>query len=148
MSDHVLFLGENMKINDLKNREDLAKFLGIELKKLTYVLYKRKVENFYDTFSIPKKNGEDRIINAPKDNLKYILKILERKLSEIYNENYSENRFDNIAQAFRKNKSFIINASKHRNKKYLINIDLKDFFDNFHFGRVMGFFKKDKLFGY
>lgn len=135
-----------MKINDLKNRDDLAKFLKIELKKLTYILYKKKVENFYETFSIPKKNGEERIINAPKDNLKYILKILERKLNEIYNENYCKNRFDNIAQAFRKKKSFITNALLHRNKKYVINIDLKNFFDSFHFGRVKGFFEKDKLF--
>lgn len=135
-----------MKINDLKNRDDLAKFLKIELKNLTYILYKKKVENFYETFSIPKKNGEERIINAPKDNLKYILKILERKLNKIYNENYCKNRFDNIAQAFRKKKSFITNASLHRNKKYVINIDLKDFFDSFHFGRVKGFFEKDKLF--
>ena len=39
-----------MKINDLKNRDDLAKFLKIELKNLTYILYKKKVENFYETF--------------------------------------------------------------------------------------------------
>lgn len=47
-----------MKINDLKNRDDLAKFLKIELKNLTYILYKKKVENFYATFTIPKKNGK------------------------------------------------------------------------------------------
>ncbi|MCB5100749.1 reverse transcriptase family protein, partial [Streptococcus mutans] len=32
------------------------------------------------------------------------------------------------------------------NKKYLLNIDLKDYFDSFNFGRVRGFFVKDKDF--
>ena len=34
----------------------------------------------------------------------------------------------------------------HRNKKYILNIDLKDFFDSFNFGRVRGFFIKDRDF--
>lgn len=34
----------------------------------------------------------------------------------------------------------------HRNKKYILNIDLKNFFDSFNFGRVRGFFIKDRDF--
>ena len=49
-----------------------------------------------------------------------------------------------LSHAFEKNKSIITNAQVHRNKKYLLNIDLKDYFDSFNFGRVRGFFIKDK----
>lgn len=38
-----------------KAREEVAKLVGIELKKLTYVLYKEKIKNLYKTFEIPKK---------------------------------------------------------------------------------------------
>lgn len=51
-----------------------------------------------------------------------------------------------LSHAFEKNKSIITNAQVHRNKKYLLNIDLKDYFDSFNFGRVRGFFVKDKDF--
>lgn len=40
-----------------KAREEVAKLLGIELKELTYLLYKEKVENLYNTFEIPKKTA-------------------------------------------------------------------------------------------
>lgn len=43
-------------MNDYKKaRETVAKLVGIELKELTYVLYKEKVNNLYKTFKIPKK---------------------------------------------------------------------------------------------
>src|SRR5699024_7070708 len=43
-------------------------------------------------------------------------------------------------------KSIITNARIHRNKRLVVNIDLKDFFPSFHFGRVRGFFEKNKYF--
>lgn len=52
----------------------------------------------------------------------------------------------NISHAFQKEKSFITNAKIHRNKRFIINIDLENFFDSFHFGRVRGYFLKDRSF--
>lgn len=43
-----------------------------------------------------------------------------------------------------KGKSFITNAQIHRNKRFVINVDLENFFDSFHFGRVRGYFMKNK----
>lgn len=71
---------------------------------------------------------------------------MSREISILYEKSYKEKKSNNIAQAFRKEKSFITNAFIHRNRKYIINLDLKDFFNTFHFGRVKGFFSKDKLF--
>ena len=133
-----------MKINEIKNKKDLAKFLNVKYRTLTYVLYGEKIESFYTTFEIPKKNGDKRTIHAPNSILRTILKKLERKLNILYEETYSKE--NNVVQAFVKGKSFISNAEKHRNKKFLINIDLENFFDSFHFGRVKGFFEKDRLF--
>ena len=52
----------------------------------------------------------------------------------------------NISHAFEKRKSIITNARIHRNKRYVINLDLENFFDSFHFGRVLGYFEKNKNF--
>ena len=45
-----------------------------------------------------------------------------------------------------KNKSIYTNAAIHRNKRFVLNMDLQNFFDSFHFGRVRGFFIKNRNF--
>ena len=40
----------------------------------------------------------------------------------------------------------ITNAKIHRNKRIIVNVDLSDFFDSIHIGRVCGFFEKNKHF--
>lgn len=49
----------------------------------------------------------------------------------------------NISHAFEKEKSIITNAKIHRNKRFVLNLDLENFFDSFHFGRVQGYFEKN-----
>lgn len=57
-----------------------------------------------------------------------------------------QNRHPNISHGFQKGKNIITNASVHRNKRYVLNLDLEDFFDSFHFGRIQGFFEKNRDF--
>lgn len=52
----------------------------------------------------------------------------------------------NISHAFESNKSIITNARIHRNKYLILNLDLEHFFETFHFGRVSGFFEKNRDF--
>ena len=150
MSNHTHFLlGDNFmyKINNIKTKEDLAGLLDIHIKKLTYILYVKKVDNMYTSFGIPKKNGGERQINAPEKPLKFIQKRLADILSDYRKNIYDREKINNkISHAFEKEKSFITNAKVHRNKRYVLNFDLKDFFDCFHFGRVKGYFEKNKYF--
>lgn len=55
-------------------RKKVASWIKVNQKELVYVLYGKKVDYFYKSFSIPKKNGESRVIYAPKDELKIIQK--------------------------------------------------------------------------
>lgn len=133
--------------NDIKTRNDLADFLKISRQKLTYILYVKTTASYYTTFSIPKKNGEIRIIHAPSSDLKSI----QQKLSNVLYEHQKflctkNNIKSNVSHAFEKSKNIITNARIHRNKCFLLNLDLKDFFDSFHFGRVSGFFEKNNSF--
>lgn len=150
MSNHTQFFCFTMN-NFKEERKKLAKELKISNKVLSYVLYIQKIENSYKEFIIPKKNGKDRIIHAPEDNLKYIQRKLGEYLIDIHNK-YIKDKEDkkvklNISHGFVKGNSIFTNAKIHRNKRYVLNVDILDFFPSFHFGRVRGYFEKSKEFG-
>ena len=136
-----------MNFNEIKTRNELADFLGIKRSTLSYVLYKKKTENCYISFEIPKKSGGERKIDAPVGTLKSIQEKLTNKLYCYQKKIWDENKIiPKVSNAFEKGKNIITNAEIHRNKRFVLNIDLKDFFHSFHFGRIRGFFLKNKHF--
>lgn len=135
------------KFCDITTRNELADFLRIPRKKLTHILYVEKPDWCYITFEIPKKNNGTRTINAPLDDLKEIQKKLAIVLSSYQKTIWTENKIHSkISHGFEKGKGIITNAEAHRNKRYLLNVDLENFFDSFHFGRVCGYFEKNRYF--
>lgn len=134
-------------ICDVSNRNELAAFLGIKKRILTFLLYVQKVESYYYTFDIAKKNGGTRKICASNGILKKIQKRLANELAE-HQKNILESKGikRNISHAFEKNKNIITNARIHKNKRFVMNLDLEDFFNSFHFGRVLGYFEKNDYF--
>ena len=134
-------------IKDISTRDELAELLHIRLRPLTYVLYVAKPDSYYRTFYIPKKNGDLREIQAPYGELKYIQEKLMVELINYQEYLYKTHGIKtNIAHAFIKKKSIITNAIIHKNKRFVVNIDLKDFFHTIHFGRVKGFFEKNSFY--
>lgn len=135
------------KLNEINNRSDFANLINVPIQKLTFILYKKKVENLYSSFSIPKKSGGYRRIYSPHEDLLDIQKKIARLLATQKNVFQEENRIKlNISHGFEKNKSIITNAKIHRNKRFVFNVDLENFFESFHFGRVKGYFEKNKNF--
>lgn len=132
-----------MKITDLKNRSDLADFLNIKKSTLSYILYIKPKETLYSTFEVPKKNGGNRLISSPCDELKYIQKRLAVKLTD-YRCTISKN--NKISHGFEKERSIMTNSASHIRKKFVLNVDLKNYFESFNFGRVRGYFYKNKNF--
>lgn len=131
----------------LKDRSDLADLLDIPLQQFTYLLYRRKPENCYTTFEIPKKSGDMRRISAPTHELSSVQTKLAEELSKRQKEIWEErNIHANISHAFEKGKGIITNARVHRNKRFVLNLDLENFFGSIHFGRVRGFFINNRDF--
>lgn len=126
-SDEVLI----EKFKNLKSRIDVAGLLEIDDKSLRFFLFAEHKESLYKTFYIPKKNGDKRLISAPNKKLKKIQEKLAYILNLIYNPKI-------CAYGFVRNKSVVDNAKRHIKKQDILNIDLKDFFTQFHFGRVRG----------
>lgn len=134
-----------LSFKNIQTRDELAFLLRMPIKKLTHLLYIKKPENSYIQFEIPKRSGGVRQICAPDDDLKAIQKVLANKLLRHRNEYWKERGITpNISHAFEPKKGIITNAYIHRNKRFVLNIDLKDFFDSIHFGRVQGYFQKNE----
>ncbi|MDB2373174.1 retron Ec67 family RNA-directed DNA polymerase/endonuclease [Psychrosphaera haliotis] len=58
----------------------------------------------------------------------------------------SEIKQPSLSHGFVRQRSIITNAMMHLGKKNVLNIDLENFFDSFNFGRVRGFFIKNRNF--
>lgn len=123
------------KFKNLRTRSDIASILGMSDKSLRFFLYGRNADKVYHEFAISKKNGGVRKINAPDKSLKMI----QRKLADILNCVY---RVKPAAHGFVLNKNVITNANKHKQRMYVLNIDLETFFGQIHFGRIQGMLMK------
>lgn len=126
--------------------DDLAAILGYKPSALAYIVYKLKDEEKYKKFKIPKRSGGEREICAPQDQLKALQRRLANVLYACRREIESETERRPLSHGFRKDLSIITNARRHKRRRYVLNLDLKDFFPTFNFGRVRGFFISNNAF--
>jgi RNA-directed DNA polymerase len=112
---------------------DVAMLLDVSYDRLIYHIYGVSKERKYVEFSIRKRSGKLRTIAAPAT----ALKILQRKLSQVIYSIYDPKA---AVHGFTPSRSILTNAQQHLRKKFVLNIDLQDFFGSIHFGRVRGIF--------
>jgi RNA-directed DNA polymerase len=114
---------------------------------LSFIVYQIPKAAKYTTFDIRKKDGGQRRIDAPIPMLKALQKRLAGILYECLHElEESDKRKNDLSHAFRKNRSIITNAKAHRSRRYVLNLDLQNFFPSLNFGRVRGFFLNNNHF--
>lgn len=111
---------------------DVANILEVPVGQLLYILYENKKN--YKEFEIQKKNGSIRQINAPQGGLA----ILQERAKTIIEYFYRPKK---SAHGFIKGKGIYSNATNHTKKKYVVNVDLEDYFGTITFARVYGIFK-------
>ncbi len=116
-----------------ETEEDVARALGISLKELWFFAIHRERERqpHYVTFAIPKRSGGTRLIMAPKRRLKSI----QRRLLDLLVEKLPVSAH---AHAFRRGRSIRTGAEVHVGKRFVLKLDLKDFFPSVTFARVRG----------
>ena len=105
------------KLTNVESKDDFARLLGFSNSRfMNYVLYVLRTEELYETFTIPKKSGGERTINAPKKELKILQKKLANLLWDCYIEDLESEskvknkKIPNLSHAYEKNKSIITNA--------------------------------------
>jgi RNA-directed DNA polymerase len=128
-------------------RRGLAKLLGFKLSTFAYILFQQRTAPRYRIFQIPKRKGGTRTIKAPDD----ALKLLQRRLSDLLQDcvaeiNEAKKLKDKIAHGFKRDRSINTNARQHRKRRFVFNVDLEEFFPSINFGRVRGYFMRDRSF--
>jgi hypothetical protein len=126
---------------------DVANLLDFKPKAVSYILYKQPADKKYRSFQIPKRSGGSRTIKAPLDSLR----LLQRRLSDLLQDcmdeiNAARQLQDRTAHGFKRKRSIISNARQHRHRRWVLNIDLEEYFPSINFGRVRGFFLKNRDF--
>ena len=112
--------------------------LQVSSEQVKYLLYGLPASARYTEFSVGKKGGGQRTIMAPRTDLK----IIQKRLAELLYEHTTPR---NAAHGFCLNKSIVTNAKCHVRRRYVFNVDLKDFFPSINFGRVRGLFLSDSF---
>lgn len=134
------------RLREAASVNDLARILAVKVSWLTYVVYKLPPDQKYTTFTIPKKSGGEREINAPTGSLKQIQGRLAGVLYDCRRQLDEESKKGVLSHGFREGYSIITNAIPHQKRRYVLNLDLQDFFPTFNFGRVRGYFLKNRDF--
>jgi RNA-directed DNA polymerase len=120
-------------IQSMTSRRDVAERLGVSLQTLTWLLYRNGTEGYYRTWRISKKSGGVREIRAPRSTLYRI----QSGLSQVLQDAYAPKP---AAHGFVRGRSVVTNATAHVARRYVLNVDIKDFFPSINFGRVRGLF--------
>lgn len=110
------------------------KTVHLKVNVLTYYAYILKQGEGYTDFEIAKKSGGTRKISTPK----YVLKLIQKCLLELLSVIYRPHK---AAHGFVLGKNVASNASIHVGKKFIYNIDIKNFFPSTPFHKIKFLFK-------
>ena len=121
-------------LQSLSSRADVATQLGVTWQQLAWILFKHGKVGYYRTWTIKKKRGEGtREIRAPQPALWRVQKALLPVLQDAYKPR-------SAAHAYVPGRNVRTNAEDHVGSRYVLNVDLVDFFPSINFGRVRGLF--------
>lgn len=114
---------------ELASEASLLAYLGLGAKELKKIWWYRS--RMYHRFSIAKGAGKTRIITAPDRRLKF----LQGKLAQLLNQLYLVR---NPVHGFVPARSVKTNAEAHGRRRFIVNLDLQDFFPTITENRVRG----------
>jgi len=135
------------KLQAATTRADLAALLGYQLKTFAFIVYQIPDAAKYTEFETPKRSGGMRKISAPVPRLKALQKRLATLLYDYLDElEMGRPPRRTLSHGFVRKRSIITNAHAHRGRRYVLNIDLEDFFPSINLGRIRGVLMKDKRF--
>lgn len=149
MTEHKI--NQIEKIQKFSDISSFAKYIGYNKRSLLSIAYGQDEKTKYSSFEIPKKTGGTRKILVPNPKLKQVQRRIADILQRCYNDSeqsyYKDNKIKpkySLSHGFKQNHSIVTNARRHRKKRFVLNLDLKDFFPSIHFGRINGFLIKNK----
>lgn len=119
----VLFAGRGHGIDELARR------LGMDITTLQAVPVR------YQVFTVPKRSGGMRTINAPEKELKKLQRNLLRRV-------FARWRTHDAVHGFARGRCILTNAQPHAGKAVVVRMDIRDFFPATTAARVTEFFRQ------
>ncbi len=113
--------------------QDVAFALRLDPGRFFYVVQNSENGSYYKQFQIPKRKGGMRDIAKPVRGLA----LAQDRFAEILSRIYEPKQF---VKGYVKGQSFLTNAKYHERQKWILNLDIKDFFPSIGFARVRGLF--------
>lgn len=121
---YLRFLAERLK--NVRKPQELANALNMKLPRLESIIAGRS----YSVFSVPKRDGSLRLIEDPSPTLKMVQRLLNDMLQALYYFERPEpvygfvvNPADDVSP-----RHIVSHAERHVGCRWLLNIDLDDFF--------------------
>lgn len=120
------------RLPEYNTEEEIAFAMGMSAAKLRFLAFQFLDRNYY-SFTIQKKTGEERIISAPRFDIKTAQKWILQNILEKLEAN-------NAAHGFCQNRSIVTNAKPHVGADIVVKIDLQNFFESISYKRVQQLF--------
>ena len=119
----------------LETSNDVARYFDVPHGRMIWILYKAPDDARYAQFELPKRSGGMRPIHAPLGMVRELQTKMLPDLKALYRP-YPQ------AHGFIDGRGVASNAAEHVDRRWVLNIDLEDFFPTVNFGRVRGLFMK------
>ena len=119
--EEAIAFHQNCRLPFLMDVSQLAGFLSLTKKETFRFVF--ACDSMYRTFSLPKRTGGTRQIDAPMPELSWAQYRITREI-------LNKLPISQYATAYHKGARLTQNASPHTGRRYLLKIDLSDFFHN------------------
>jgi len=128
---------ETNGLPELKDAKALAKALDLTIPQLRWLTFHREVDSdsHYQYWTIPKRDGGQRLISSPKPTLKKAQRWILRQIAERL-------PVHGAAHGFLPGRSIFSNAAVHAGARQIIKLDIRNFYPTVTWRRVKGLFRK------
>lgn len=123
----LAFQAEHRGLPFLYDTHQLAAFLQMNRKRLFDLV--KQVDEHYDQVKIVQKNGKMRVLHVPDGALKAVQRQIQRNILMHFLPSPH-------ATAYIRRRTLVDNAAPHVGKKYLLKLDITDFFGSIQFAQV------------
>ncbi len=125
------------ELPELKDVQALAQALELPLPRLRWLTFHREVDTgtHYHRWTVPKRDGGERLISAPKPELKRAQRWIAQRITEHLPAH-------GASHGFLAGRSTASNAAPHAAAQLVVKLDLRDFYPTVTFPRVKGVFRR------
>lgn len=116
---------------EIYTHHDLAALWEVRPRQITYYALKANKDRLYTSFEAPRRRGTPRKIEVPSPTLRYLQRLIHESFTRIYGPHPA-------VHGFRTGRSIVTNAENHLNRKYVLTLDLLDFFPSITRPRIFG----------